>query len=151
MLILLLFPLFSFSQEAIIAIKHNGLWSIQVNIVSIANAVKPAQSSISYDTAFVDTSIGVIVLSDWSGNTKITDRVVYQIQGDTMYTQFDIYTQVYLLVCENSACCIDCRKGTDGKCSCVTTCDKGKCDERTYGTTDIPSIGISNAIRNYLN
>lgn len=149
---LLLLPLFSFSQEALIATRVNNTWIMQVNIVNVANTVKPVQSSFSYDTAFVDTALGVIVIGDWSGNVKRTDRVLYQIQGDSMYTQADIYTQVFLRVCETNVCCIICKKTVDGKCSCYTNiCQEGKCDERTYGLSDIPGVGISNAIRNYLN
>lgn len=148
--LLLITPLFSFSQEAILAIRDHGQWTPTVNYANIANTVLPQTSSLNFDSSYIDFTSGTIQLIDFYSLGQRSDRLLYNIVGDTMYTQADIYTQVFLLMCETNECCLVCKKAQNG-CSCyMGICDKNKCDERTYGISDIPGVGISNAIRSYL-
>jgi hypothetical protein len=140
------------SQEAILAIKLNGVWVQQNNYPQLVNSLLPGTSVLHFDSSYVETvetSIQIVGHTTDS-NRLIADRIVGYIQGNYMYTIFDAYPANYYLECTSTDCCL-CKKNVMGKCYCYADyCTKSKCEERTYGTTDIPAGGISNRIRQHL-
>lgn len=151
LLLFMLLPLWSLSQEAELATKINGQWEFSINIVQVANDVLPGNSYVSFDSAYIDTLSQTIQILDFTGSSTKCDRVLYQVIGNVMYTKYDSYASVAMLTCEDNDCCSACIKTAEGVCDCSLICTKGACDKRTYGYGQIPSAGMSNAIRAYLN
>lgn len=126
LILLLLIPFFSFSQEVQIATRINSVWFYSNQIV--------AQSNLGLDSmGITDTKIDSVkyqndtVLTLFGYNSTIgvfTDIMMVSVVGDTMYTGPQNETYACSTVCKGYDCAGGCHK--TAQCTCV--CD-GSCIE----------------------
>lgn len=143
LILLILIPLASFSQEVPIGHKHLGSWVFSDEILTQANdAIDSTGGKIVFDSVAWQND-SVLSLFGMIGSVRHADRMMIDIVGDTMYTSPEIATTVCLNTCF-SIDCGGCLKNSLCKCICAYS---GGCESVNVAYSGDQSATIGAIIR----
>lgn len=138
LILLILIPLASFSQEMPVAWYDGGSWVVSAQVKDqLELALDSASSGYSAKDSWVyqDTLIG---LKFSNGDTIFTDYMIGRVDHDTIYTKPAMYTCG--VTCKNYNECTGggCYKTSSCRCSCTGS---GGCTEQWIGVFGEAPIG----------